>query len=296
MPFVGEIAALTTALLWSGTSIVFTEASIRVGSLTVNLTRIVLASIYLFLTIIFAGLSIDLSITQIINLVISGIIGLVFGDGFLFKAFQHIGARLSMLIMSLAPPIATILALFFLDEILSVWGILGIIITIAGVAMVVLNREEKPTSNYSISRIGIFYGLLGALGQGAGLIFAKLAFNEGPINGFTATFVRVFSSALIIIPFAMLGKNFKNPIKLYMNDRKALRFTLIGSVIGPYLGITFSLIAIANTYVGIASTLMATVPILMLPMVKYYYRENLSWISIFGAMFAVGGVAILFLK
>ena len=78
--------------------------------------------------------------------------------------------------------------------------------------------------------------------------------------------------------------------------KDALRYIIIGSIIGPFLGITFSLIAIAYTYVGIASTLMATVPIVMLPIIIFYYKEKLSAISFIGAFVAVLGIAILFLK
>ncbi len=91
-------------------------------------------------------------------------------------------------------------------------------------------------------------------------------------------------------------KRFKNPVRVYKNDRKALVSTLVGTILGPYLGITFSLIAIANTKVGIASTLMSLVPVIMLPLVKFYYKEDLSWRAISGAFFAVSGVAILFLR
>jgi drug/metabolite transporter (DMT)-like permease len=72
--------------------------------------------------------------------------------------------------------------------------------------------------------------------------------------------------------------------------------TIGGAIFGPYLGITFSLIAIMYTKVGIAATLIATVPILMLPLVRIIYKERLSWHAIVGACVAVGGVAILFLR
>ena len=107
MPYLGETAALITALLWGLTSIAFTEASLRVGSLTVNITRLVFATIMLSATILIMQLNISLSVEQIFFLGMSGIIGLVFGDGFLFAGFQYVGARISMLVMSLVPPIST---------------------------------------------------------------------------------------------------------------------------------------------------------------------------------------------
>lgn len=296
MPYLGELSAMMTAVLWSFTSIFFSEASIRVGSLQVNITRLLFATLFLSLTILIMGYSVRLSQTQIFYLSLSGVIGLIFGDTYLFKAYRHIGARLSMLLMSLAPAITSILAYFFLGEVLSFWGIAGVFITLSGITLVVLERNEQPASKYKISRIGIFYGFLGAVGQAVGLIFAKQAFREGDINGFVATFFRIVSSVIIILPFSLALKKYKNPFKVFAKDKKALIFTASGSITGPYLGITCSLIAIAYTKVGIAATLMATVPILMLPMVKYIYKEKLSWKSIVGAFITVGGIAILFLR
>lgn len=200
-----------------------------------------------------------------------------------------------MLVMSSAPAIAAVLAFFFLDEKLSPVGILGIVITIAGIALVVLQREEKPTSHYKVDYTGVFYAFLGAVGQAVGLIFAKFAFNQGEINGFVATFVRVFSALIILYPTAHLTKRYVAPVKVFRENKKGLYFTIVGSFIGPFLGITFSLISISHAKVGIASTIMATVPILMLPLVRYYYKEKLSWMSILGAFVAVAGTALLFL-
>ncbi|MEW6005316.1 MAG: DMT family transporter [Stygiobacter sp.] len=291
----GELAALITAFLWSMTSIVFSEASRKVGSVYVNVTRMIFAFIYLSTTLIISQVSFNLSTIQIIYLVISGFIGLVFGDTFLFNAYRLIGARLSMLVMSSSPAFAALLAFIFLGEKISFIGILGIIITIAGISLVVLQREEIPTSKYKVDWNGIFYALLGSIGQAVGLIFAKFAFNIGEINGFVATFVRISAALILILPMTIFTNRYAHPIIIFKENKKGLLFTLIGSFIGPYLGITFSLISISHTKIGIASTIMATVPILMLPMVYFYYKEKLSWVSILGAFLAVGGVALLFL-
>jgi drug/metabolite transporter (DMT)-like permease len=244
----------------------------------------------------FLNIKIDLSANQIWNLTISGFAGLVIGDTFLFKAFRSIGARVSMLVMALVPPISALLAFFFLGERLSILVVLGISVTVLGIALVIFKREERPASNYKIDYNGIFYAVIGAVGQAVGLIFAKYAFNEGEINGFLASFVRIASAVIIIYPMVIVTKRFREPVKVFMKDKKGFLFTLIGAVFGPYLGITFSLISITHTKVGIAATIMATVPILMLPLVHFYYKEKLSWISIAGAFIAVGGVAIIFLR
>lgn len=296
MPLLGELSALLTAFLWSVTSMLFAAATIRIGSVQLNVSRQLIAIIILSMLIFPFQIEYSLSGSQIFYLAISGLFGLAFGDSFLFKAYQQIGARVSMLIMSSAPIMSAILAYFILDEIIYIWGIVGMLITIGGIALVVLERKESNSSTKKFNYLGIFFGFLGAAGQGIALIFAKLAFNEGSINGLVATIVRLISSIIILLPITLLFGKFKNPVKVFKSDTKALSLTIGGSIAGPVLGITFSLIAIANAKVGIAATIMGTVPVIMLPLVKYFYKEELSWRAILGALITVAGVAILFLR
>ena len=255
-----------------------------------------LASIMLFIIISVFGISLTLTFSQVSNLVISGILGLVLGDSFLFKSFQLIGARLGIIIMASVPVLSTILAYFFLNEIISFLGMFGMLLTITGILIVVLERKNSDENNFSINKIGIFYGFLGALGQATGLIFAKYAFQGGELNGFAASFIRLFSASLIILPMASAFRRYKNPFGIYPKDGYSAKVILIGTIFGPVLGITGSLIAIAYAKVGIASTLMATMPIIMLPISRFYFKEKLDWKAIIGAFVAVVGAAIIFLR
>ncbi len=296
MQYFGEFIALLTAFMWSISSFAFTSAAHRIGTLQLNINRMILAAVFLFITILVLNFNFEMTQRQFIYLTISGVIGLIIGDTFLFKAYQHIGARLGMLLMALSPVVSAVLAFYFLDETLAAWGIIGMVVTIGGIALVILERNETPNSKYKISKIGIFYGFMGAVGQSIGLVFAKFAFQEGDLNGFVATFVRVFSSLIILLPLAMAAKKYKNPFALYKNDRKAFTSTITGTFFGPYLGITCSLIAIEYAKLGIAATLMSTMPIIMLPIVRFYYKETLSPRAILGAILAVAGVAVIFLR
>lgn len=294
MQFIGEIAALITALLWSGSSIVFTEASRRIGSQQLNVNRLIAALCFLFIINLFIGIDDKISNQQYFYLIISGIIGLVFGDGFLFKAFQTIGARYSMLLMSLVPAFTALLAFFFLNEVLSFTALIGMAITITGIVIVVSDKKNNPKEVMTLP--GLLFGIFGAVGQAAGLLFAKSAFMLGEINGFTATFIRISASVILFVPVMIIFKQYSNPVKVYSNDIKSLWLTITGSIIGPVLGITFSLIAIKYTDVGIASTLMSTVPVTMLPLVWLVYKEKISFFSFLGSIVAVIGVAVLILR
>jgi len=294
--YIGEISALATAFCWSITSYAFTNVSRRIGALQVNIDRMAFASILLFLIISVFGISLTLTFNQISNLVISGILGLVLGDSFLFKSFQLIGARLGIIIMAAVPVLSAILAYFFLNEIISFLGMFGMLLTITGILIVVLERKSSDENKFSINKIGIFCGFLGALGQATGLIFAKSAFQGGELNGFAASFFRLFSASIIILPLAATFRRYKNPFSIYSKDSYSMKVILIGTVFGPVLGITGSLIAIEYAKVGIASTLMATMPIIMLPISRFYFKERLDWKAIIGAFVAVIGAAIIFLR
>jgi drug/metabolite transporter (DMT)-like permease len=296
MPLLGEMSALLTAVVWSWSAFLFAAATARVGSMQVNIVRLILATLLLIAVVLVLQFDTQLSASQLVNLGISGVIGLAIGDTFLFRAFKEIGARMSMLVMSLAPAFSAILAYLFLDEIISPLGTIGIVVTIGGIATVVLEKDRTGSSRYLMTTIGVLYALVGALGQGGGLIFAKMAFMESQLNGFVATLVRLVASLVILIPVLMVTGRLKNPVPVFRKDRRAFLFTSGGAVLGPVLGISFSLIAVANTKVGIAATIMATVPILMLPIARFVTREEISGKSIIGAFVTVAGVAILFLR
>lgn len=298
MPYLGEFYSLLTASLWSGSSIAFTAATKRIGSIQVNTSRLIMAAGYLIALILLAGFDLTLSTMQMIYLSISGFIGFTLGDTFLFKAFKLIGARISMLIMSLAPAVAAFLAHIVLGEDLSFWGIAGILVTLTGIGIVVLRRRADTMDGdfvHHITRGGILLAVLAAVGQGGGLIFAKLAFREGSINGFVATLVRILASLLVLLPVSVISGRYNKPVQVFRDDPKAFMFTMLGSIFGPFLGVASSLMAIQYTKVGIAATIMATTPIVMLPLVRFVQKEHLGWRAITGAFITTLGVALLFL-
>lgn len=295
IPLFGEIAGILTAVCWSASSLVFSNASLRVGSTLVNISRLVLALSFLAVLIAVLALPFALSTSQLLYLGISGIVGLAIGDSFLFRAYTQIGPRISMMVMSIAPAIAAVLAYFFLDERISLLGVFGIAVTVSGVVLVVYDRSPGSAVHGRGLLSGVLFAGVAAIGQGVGLNFAKLAFNEGPINGFIAAAVRIGIALGVMLPAIIVLGGMVHPVKTFRHDHRAFWLTVVGSVFGPFLGISFSLLSVANTKVGIASTLMATVPIIMLPMVHFLHREALSWRAVAGACVAVAGVAVLFM-
>jgi drug/metabolite transporter (DMT)-like permease len=296
MPYAGELSALFTAFMWTGSALAFAAATTRVGSVYVNIVRLLAAVLLLLTTIVIGNIHDTISNVQIGYLVMSGLVGFVFGDTFLFKSFEYNSARIGMLIMSAAPAMAALLAFICLGETLTFISIIGMVVTLIGIMVVVLERKETSTHHVPVSMPGVVYAFLGALGQAGGLVLAKSAFVIGPMNEFFATFIRAFAATLVLIPLNYFTKRFTHPVTVFSKNSKALAFTLLGAFLGPYLGVTFSLIAISMTNVAVAATIMSITPILMLPTVWILFHERLSWRAIVGAWIAVAGVGILFLR
>ena len=295
--FLGEIAALLTAISWSFTAIFFTIAAKRIGALSVSKIRLYFASLMLLMAqLLLYGKFIPVQIdsSRWLWLGISGIIGLVLGDSMLLQAFVLIGTRLSMLLLSLVPIISTILAWIFLNEKLAPIEILAIILTVAGISWVILEKaNSKNKSHKQKFKAGILFGLGGAFGQALGLIAAKKGM-YGDFSALTATLMRILAATAVFLLFSAIKRITSSPTKI---DRikSSLLPILGGSFFGPFVGIWLSLIAIKYANIGVASTLMALPPIFLLPLTRWIFKEKVSWRSMVGTVIAVAGVAMIFL-
>lgn len=291
----GELAALITASLWTITALAFEQASKRVGSLTVNLVRLFLAFVFYCLYNLVTGrpvLPFHISQHNLIWLTVSAVIGFVIGDYCLFKAYEIIGSRISSLLMALAPPLSAVFGWMILGENFSLISSVGMLLTIAGIALVILDRPTSSGSEKKIRISGILFGIGGAAGQAIGLVFSKYGMED--LDPFTASQVRVMAGFIsFLILFTVLNQ-WKRLLPLIRSSR-SMGYITTGSFTGPFLGVSFSLMAVKFTSTGIAATIMAIVPILIIPPSVLLFHEKITWKDMTGALLAVGGVAIFFL-
>jgi len=297
MEYLGELAALGTSLSFSFGSIFLTLAGRRVGSVVLNRTRLLFAIVFLSIThwiTLGIPLPLDAEPHRWLWLGLSGIVGLVLGDFFLFQAFVWIGPRLSLLMMSLVPIIATFLAWIFLGEQLGWVQIAGVLITLAGVAWVVFERNgANKAANPDYTR-GILYGLGGAVGQAAGLVLAKNGLG-GEFSPFSANIIRMITAAVILWIIAFAQRQAKPTLQTLINNRRGVLFIVLGAFIGPFMGVSFSMYAIQRSQVGVASTLMSLAPVFLLPISYVVFKERYGWGAVVGTFVAILGVSVLFL-
>jgi len=296
IPFLGELAALGTAVCWTATSLAFQSAGRRVGSLAVNLIRLTLALVLLSawgLVVHGRALPTDAGPHQWLWLSVSGLVGFTLGDLCLFRALVVIGARLSMLLQALVPPMTALLGWLVLGESLTGEDLLAMTLTVAGVAWVVAERApDSVGAARRVSPTGVLLAAGGAAGQAIGLVLSKHGMQG--YDPFAATQIRVIAgTAGFVVLFQAI--RWWPHLPPALRDRRAMIAMTIGAVFGPFLGVSLSLFAVRHALAGVAATIMALVPVLILVPTVLVYRERVSARAVIGSAIAVGGSALLFL-
>lgn len=311
MQYLGEIIAIVVAFSWTFTALFFEYAGKRLGSIQLNLIRLVFGMLMLGTTLFcisghFFPVGADAKTWLWMSL--SGLVGFVFGDFCLFYSYILISSRFSQLIMTLAPPFAAVFGYFLLGERTGFIGIAGMLITLAGIAISVLKRSngESKHLHFHLPLRGLLFALGGALGQGLGIVLSKKgmmyyeqSFTDAHLFSnyipFAATEIRIITGILgfsLIILFTKRLPTLKKALK----DRRGMWAALGGSFFGPFLGVSLSLMAVQHTETGIASTIMATVPVLILLPYALLYKTKIKPVEILGAILCVAGVACFFLR
>lgn len=308
MEYIGEIAAVGVAISWATGAMFFEHASKRIGSITVNLLKVIIATI-LLAVILFAitGSPYPLQVNEKAWwwLIASGVIGFVICDLCLLYAYVTISSRFTQLIMTLYPPVAAFTGWIILKESMPTLGYYGMAITMFGVAISLFKRDavaKKITLSVPIK--GFICAIIGAICQGVGLVLSKqgmIYYAENPEITKEVTEMIPFASTQIragvgIIGFflIMMVSGRLPLLSSAIKDRKGLKQTFFGSIFGPFIGVTLSLIAIQSANTGIVTTIMATTPVVILVPHVLINKKRVSPLEVAGAVISVIGVSLFF--
>jgi drug/metabolite transporter (DMT)-like permease len=298
MRYAGEIAALGTAVCWSFGSNFFAAAGRRMGSTVLNRLRITAAMLLLGITLwITRGSPWPgwAAPAQVGVLALSGLIGFVFGDTWYFRALVILGPGRAALLASTAPLFTAVIAWPALGERLGPLALLGMVMTLGGVWWVLAVSEARAHMHIEGSAaIGVLAGVLGAIGQAGGYVLSKIALRAG-LDPLSATVIRVTTAcAGMWLLAAFEGAAVRSFEAL--RDRRAATFMVAGAVCGPFLGVTLSLAALQFIPAGVAASITAIYPIFTMVIASRFHGERLTWQSLSGAVLAVIGVVVLFVR
>lgn len=321
--FIGETIALGVAVSWTATALFAEVASKRMGSLPLNTLRMTMSLILLAVTL---WLMMGVPYPRFADgqtwlwLTLSGVVGYVIGDYCLMQGYIYIGSRFGQLFMTLSAPTAAITGFLLLGEKMSWLAIVGMVVTLCGIALSILSKKDNSVS-LRLPAKGVFFAAMAGICQGFGLVLSKMgleyyggALSAAGVNPsmapdmallpvplqfsipFSATMIR---AAIGLVGFFVLlvifNKDWKQKLNHAACDRKAMWCLLGATVFGPFVGVSASLLATQYTSTGIAQTLFALTPILIIAPAAWFFHQKVTLREILGAIISVVGVCLFFI-
>lgn len=292
--FGGELAALGAAFLWALSAVVYAQLGQKISPLALNLSKGVIAIALIAFTLIVQGnyLPSEMNAVAFGFLLLSGILGIGLGDTFYFEALNNLGARRTLLLEALAPPLAALIALIFLQETLSSGAWAGIFLTVLGVTWVISERVPGSDSKAVNPLRGVSFALVSAIGQASGAVLSRAALAETTISPLWSTLLRIVGGVLVLL----LWMPIKQPPTLWfkpLQSKQLLGIIAVTALFSTYLGIWLQQTAFKYTATGIAQALIATSPLFVLP-IAIWMGEKVSPRAFLGVLVALGGIGLLF--
>jgi len=313
MRYLGEIISLGVAFSWTIAALASEVGSRRLGVLVMNVWRmavtLVLSAVLMWLTLgqpypVGAG-------TEAWGwLLASGVVGYFFGDWCLFNSYLTIGSRMGQLFMTLAPMFAALSAWVMIGQTLSWTALLAMAVTLIGISISVLGRNKEHHVAISLPLKGILYGIGASLGQGVGLVLSKIGLDHytqdmaalttpltTDVLPFASNMIRCVAGLVCFAAWLILSSGHKNGHRMQesLKERRGLIAMMVAVFSGPFIGVGFSLMAVQYTAAGIASTIMAMTPILILLPSKWLFHQPITMRNVIGAVISVIGVSLFFL-
>ena len=315
MMYFGEIISLVVAMLWTAASLSCEIASRRLGVVVLNVWRLLLALMFSMLmmwVVMDSPLPLYANTSAWIWLLISGVVGYAFGDWCLFNSYLAIGSRYGQLLMTLAPAFTAVAAWTMLGQQMSLMSLLAMAVTMAGIAISVLGRGEGKRLSLGLPLRGVLFGIGAAMGQGIGLVLSKIGLDHYTASvpadvlpqvenylPFGSNLIRCIAglvcyTAWFFIANGMKPRSERRSLATPLHDMRSMAAIIVAVVSGPFVGVSLSLMAVQYTGAGIASTLMATTPILILLPSRWLFNQPITLRSVVGAIVSVVGVALFF--
>ena len=307
MQYIGELISIGVAFSWTATALLSEFGSKRLGNLTLNLMRMVIALVFsaiMFWMTSGSLLPAQASTEAYLWMLLSGVVGYVIGDFCLFQCYIIIGSKFGQLFMTLAPITAAIMAWITLGQEIRPQAMIAMLVTLTGIAISVLGRGDGHKLSLKLPIAGVLFAIGAAVCQGVGLVLSKIGMNHyeaslttdmaGWLLPFHANFFRCIAGT-IGFTLLMAWRDGFAPLRKGVRDRKGITVAVATTIFGPFLGVGASLLAVQYTAAGIASTLMALTPIIIILPAWWLFKQPITAKSVMGALISVIGVSLFFL-
>lgn len=292
-PFGGGLAALTAAFLWALASVWFTRLGSHLSVIEVNFLKGMLALILLVITLYLSGGGLQSIPANALGLLlVSGVIGITLGDSAYLQALQYLGPRRTLLLATLAPPMVGVIAWGVLGETLVWTAWLGILLTVSGIAWVILERTPDSAPAFDL-KLGLLFGFLAALSQSVALVLSRVALTRTSVDSLQSTILRLAAAVVMLAVWSLLRRKPLLSRTVFQAQPHLWATLAAATFIGTYLAMWLQQVSISLAPAGIVQTLLSASPLFILP-IAALQGQKITPRAVLGALLALGGVALLF--
>lgn len=234
--------------------------------------------------------------TELVLLAASSLFAIMLATTTYFACIYSAGPRIAALMFSLTSPFALLLGYLVFGETVTALQGLGVVLVLTGVVLaispplaVIRSALAGGGAGAALNWTGIGFGIVTAMGQALGNLFARPAMAAGT-DPFAAMAVRsglaaMFFIALMVFPFARADRS---PVTL-----RNLATATTAAWFGTVMGMSLLMAALARGHVGLVSTLSSVAPVVILPMLWIRTGQPPSPSAWAGALVAMLGTALI---
>lgn len=295
---VHEFAALVAAASWAVTSIVSTAPSRALGAMGFVRVRMAIVFVGLALAATLLDGWASLTGSMMLPILVSGAIGIFVGDTALFATMNRLGPRATGLLFAANAPIAALLGWVVLGEALGSLAFLGIALAFSGVLLAVAYGRRGSDADNLLETVngplwvGVALGLVAASAQAVGTLLAR------PVMAAGADPIAVSAMRCAVAALALQGLAFASPTARLASPLtwRLTGLVALSGLLAMGIGMTLLLFALKGGEVGIVSTLSATTPVMILPLLWWVGRQAPAPAAWVGAALTVAGCALIFVR
>lgn len=283
---IGEISALSSAVLWGITSILYKKGLTRFRLLPALIIRTFWGMVFFLLLYLgLRGLDFYIYPAAVIYLVLGGVLRLVLGDIAYFRGLELASISRVVPLTFTFPLFTIILSAELLKEGVSMKVVSGTLLIILGIW--ILSRVDHMREKNL--KMGVFFSLLAALLYAISILLTKIGLRY--MDPFLATLIRIPIPLLILL----LGFSLKeNPKKIVHSPKSHAIFGLAG-ITGLGIGSYLFLYSLTMINTAQATSLSSTTPLFSSLFALIFLKENITTKILIGILTTFIGVIIILL-
>lgn len=297
------LASVLTTFFFALSAVSASRSAGILGPVNANCARLILAALLLTGYALAWGQGLEGPGCPIFFL--SGLVGFGLGDVALFYTYRHLGARRGVLLAQcLAVPFAALTEWVWLGTGIATLQLFLIGLILSGVALAVTPQKNASMGRRQVLQ-GIGCGVLAGLGQAWGAVLSRKAVEMNVsvglhVDGWTAAFQRIWAGVAValifFVWFRLKERPFReSPMARLPRERwpEAFRFCALNAMAGPVIGVGCYQWALSEVPSALVLAVVATTPIVVMPMSWYTEKDRPGLVPVVGAVVAVVGVIAL---